>query len=286
MIVVTGATGQYGHKVIEHLLQRGVPAAQIVAAVRTPAKASGLLTLGVEVRHADYDLPETLSAAFAGADKLLLVSSTGSDRVRIAQHRAAIDAAAKANVSVIAYTSVTRAPTNPMTLARVHRDTEQALTTSGLPAVLLRNGWYTENHTAPLPGAVARGILAGSAGRGRIASAARADLAEAAAVILTLDNQAGKIYDLTGDTAWTLEELAAETAAQSGKPLTYTDLPAEQFRCMLTQAGLPSHTADLIVDADLYISHGALAHVTSDLRHILGRPTIPLAAVVAQTLAT
>lgn len=286
MIVVTGATGQYGRKVIEHLLQRGMPAAQIAGAVRTPAQASGLLALDVEVRHADYDLPETLSAAFAGADKLLLVSSTGSDTTRIAQHRAAVDAAAKASVGLIAYTSVTRAPTNPMALARVHRDTEQALTASGLPTVLLRNGWYTENHTAPLSGAVARGTLAGSAGRGRIASATRADLAEAAAAILTLDDQAGKLYDFTGDTAWTLEELAAECAAQSGRPVAYTDLPAEQYWRILTQAGLPSHTADLIVDADLYISHGALAHVTSDLRHILGRPTTPLATVVAQTLTT
>jgi NAD(P)H dehydrogenase (quinone) len=286
MIVVTGATGQYGRKVIEHLLQRGVPAARIAAVVRTPAKANDLVALGVEVRQADYDVPESLPVAFAGADKLLLVSSTGSDTVRIAQHRAAIDAAAEANVSLIAYTSVTRAPTNPMTLARVHRDTEQAVAASGLPAVLLRNGWYTENHTATLPDAVARGTLVGSAGRGRIASAARADLAEAAAVILTRDHQAGKIYDLTGDTAWTLEELAAECAAQSGKPVTYTDLPAEQYWRILTQAGLPSYTADLIVDADLYISHGALTHVTSDLSHILGRPTMPLATVVAQTLTT
>ncbi|MFB7031973.1 MULTISPECIES: SDR family oxidoreductase [unclassified Streptomyces] len=284
MIVVTGATGQYGREVIEHLLRRGVPAAEIVAAVRTPAKATTLAALGVEVRHADYDRPETLPTALAGADKLLLVSSTGSDPVRIAQHRAIIDAAAEAEAGLVAYTSVTRAPTNPMTLARVHRDTEQALTDSGLPAVLLRNGWYTENHTAPLPDAVAHGTLAGSAGQGRIASATRSDLAEAAAVILTLDDQAGKIYDLTGDTAWTLPDLAAACAAHTGKPVTYTDLPAEQYWQILTQASLPSHTADLIVDADLYISHGALAHVTGDLSQILGRPTTPMATVVTRTL--
>ncbi|WP_344500897.1 NAD(P)H-binding protein [Streptomyces enissocaesilis] len=284
MIVVIGATGRYGREVIEHLLRRGVPAAEIVAAVRTPTEATALAALGVGVRHADHDRPETLPTAFAGADKLLLVSSTGPDPVRVAQHRAIIDAAAKADVGLVAYTSVTRAATNPMTSARVHRDTEQALTASGLPTVLLRNGWYTENHTATLPGAVARGTLSGSAGQGRIASATRSDLAEDAAVILTLDNQAGKIYDLTGDTAWTLPELAAACAAHTGRPVTYTDLPAEQYWQSLTQAGLPSHTADLIVDADLYISQGALAHITGDLSLVLERTTTPLTTVVARTL--
>ncbi|MEU1122095.1 SDR family oxidoreductase [Streptomyces sp. NPDC005899] len=286
MIVVTGATGQYGSEVIEHLLRRGVPATQIVAAVRAPAKATALAAMGVEVRHADYDRPETLPLAFAGADKLMLVSSTGSDPVRIAQHRAIIDAAAKAEAGLVAYTSVTRATTNPMTSARVHRDTEQALTDAGLPTVLLRNGWYTENHTAILPDAVARGTIVGSAGQGQIASATRSDLAEAAAVVLTLDDQAGKIYDLTGDTAWTMPELAAACAAQTGKPVTYTDLPAERYWQILIHAGLPSHTADLIVDADLYISQGALAHIAGDLSLLLERPATPLTTVVARMLGT
>lgn len=286
MIVITGATGQFGRQVIEHLLHRGVRAGQVAAAVRDPDKAAGHAALGVEVRLADYDRPQTLSDAFAGADKVLLVSSTGPDNTRIAQHRAAIDAAAEAGVNLFAYTSVTRAPTNPMGLAHVHRATEQAIADAGLPAVVLRNGWYTENHTAALPGAIARGTLTGSAGDGRIASATRADLAEAAAVVLTRDDQAGKIYDLTGDTDWTLAELAAETAAQSGTPLAYTDLPAEQYRQILHRAGLPAPAVDLIVDADVQISHGALAHVTSDLTTLLGRPTTPLSTTVAHTLRT
>lgn len=182
------------------------------------------------------------------------------------------------------YTSVTRAPTNPMGLAQVHRATEQAIVDAGLPAVVLRNGWYTENHTAALSGALARGILAGSAGEGRIASAARADLAEAAAVVLTLEDQAGKTYDLTGDATWTLSELAAEAAAQSGTPLAYADLPAEQYRRILHQAGLPEPAVDLIVDSDVHISRGALAHVTGDLTALLGRPATPLSATVAQAL--
>ncbi|MFF7331988.1 NAD(P)H-binding protein [Streptomyces sp. NPDC090306] len=286
MIVVTGATGQFGRQVIEHLLLRGVPAGQVVAAVRTPAKAAAVADLGVVVRTADYDHPETLPAAFAGADKVLLVSSTGPDAARVAQHRAVIDAVSKHGVSLFAYTSVTQAPTNPMGLARVHRATERAVTDAGLPAVVLRNGWYTENHTAALPLAIARGTLTGSAGDGRIASASRADLAEAAAAVLTLDEQAGKTYDFTGDTAWTLSELAAEAAAQSGTPLGYTDLPAERYRQILNQAGLPEAAVDLIVDADVQISQGALAHVTSDLSNLLGRPATPLSVTVAQTLRT
>lgn len=285
MIVVTGATGQFGRQVVEHLLRRGVPADRIAAAVRTPAKAADLAAQGVEIRLADYGKPETLLTAFAGADKLLLVSSTGPDGTRITQHRAAVDAAAKADVGLIAYTSVTGAPTNPLGLARVHRDTEQAIADSGLPAVLLRNGWYTENYTAALPDAVARGAIAGSAGQGRIASATRADFAEAAAVVLTRDDQAGKVYDLTGDAAWSLPELAAESAAQSGRPVTYADLPAEQYRQILAGAGLPGFVTDLLVDADVQVSHGVLAGVTADLSGLLGRPTTPLTTAVTQALA-
>ncbi|WP_411073310.1 SDR family oxidoreductase [Streptomyces sp. cmx-4-25] len=284
MIVVTGATGQFGRQVVEHLLKRGVPARQIAAAVRTPAKAADLAARGVDIRLANYERPETLLTAFDGADKLLLVSSTGPDDARIVQHRAAVEAAAKTNVGLIAYTSVTAAPTSPLGLARVHRDTEQAIAEAGLPAVLLRNGWYTENYTAALPDAVARGAVAGSAGRGRIASATRDDFAEAAAVVLTRDDEAGKVYDLTGDIAWSLPELAAESAAQSGRPVAYADLPAEQYRQILIGAGLPDFVTDLIVDADVQVSRGALAHVTTDLSTLLGRPTTPLSAAVAQAL--
>lgn len=285
MIVVTGATGQLGHQVINHLLNRGVPAGQIVAVDREPTKAADFAAVGVEFRFADYDLPDTLLTAFTGADKVLLVSSpAGPDATRIQQHQAVIDAAINSGVSLFAYTSVTHAPTNTMGLAPVHRATEQAIAASGLPAVILRNGWYAENHTASIRNALLYGTLPGSAGSGRMASASRADLAEAAAVILTLENQAGKIYDLTGDTAWTLSELAAEVAAQSGTPLTYTDLPAEQYRQILHQAGLPEHIVELIVDADVAIAQGTLDYVTSDLSTLLGRPTTPMSTSVTLAL--
>jgi NAD(P)H dehydrogenase (quinone) len=284
MIVVTGATGQLGRQVVEHLLKRGVPAGGITAAVRTPDRAADLADRGVRVREADYDRPETLRAAFAGADKILLVSSNGPDDERIVQHRAAVEAAREAGVALLAYTSILGAAASPLALARVHRDTEQAIADSGLPAVVLRNGWYTENCTAALAGAVERGALAGSAGTGRIASAACADFAEAAAAVLTTGDQAGRVYELTGDTTWSMPELAAEAAARSGRPVTYTNLPADRYHQVLTSAGLPGFVADLLVDADVHISRGALATVTPDLSRLLGRPTTPLSATVGEAL--
>ncbi|GAA2441649.1 SDR family oxidoreductase [Streptomyces macrosporus] len=284
MIVVTGATGQFGRLTVEKLLERGVPASELAAAVRTPEKAADLAARGVAVREADYDRPETLAPAFAGADKLLFVSANGPDDLRVVQHRAVVAAAREAGVGLVAYTSVVDADTNPLGLARVHRETEAALAESGLPTVLLRNGWYTENYTATLADSVERGAIVGAAGEGRVASATRADLAEAAAVVLTRDDQAGKVHELTGDTAWTLADLAAEAAAVSGKEVVYRDLPAEQYRRVLTDAGLPAFFVELLVDSDVKISRGALARTTGDLAALLGRPATPLSDAVAEAL--
>lgn len=284
MYVVTGAAGQLGSQVINHLLAR-VPASRIIAVDLESPKAAALAERGVEVRFADYDKPETLMAAFTGADRVLLVSSpSGPDAARVAQHQAGINAAVAAGVELLAYTSVTHAPTNLMGMAPVHRDTEQAIAAAGLPAVILRNGWYAENHTGGIAAALKYGTLPGSAGDGRMASASRADLAEAAAIILTGEGQSGKVYDLTGDTAWSLTELAAEVTAQSGTPVTYTDLPAQEYRALLAQAGLPGHIVELVVDADVAISKGTLDYVTDDLRSVLGRPTTPMPVSVAQAL--
>ncbi|MBB2910833.1 NAD(P)H dehydrogenase (quinone) [Streptosporangium becharense] len=284
MIVITGATGQYGRLVVENLLERGVPAADIAVAVRTPARAADLAGRGVTVREADYDRPDTLVPAFAGADRLLLVSANGPDDLRIAQHRAAAAAAKEAGVGLLAYTSLFDAARSPLSLARVHRASEEAVTATGLPSVLLRNGWYTENYTAALAGAVERGAIVGSAGRGRIASAARADFAEAAAVVLTGDDHVGKVYELTGDTAWSLPELAAEVSLQSGREVVYTDLPADRYAEILLGAGLPGFLVETIVDADVHVSRGALEPVTGDLAALLGRPATPLATSVGIAL--
>lgn len=285
MIVVTGATGQYGRLAVDHLIKRAVPAEQIVAAVRDPQRAADLAARGVQIREADYTDQASLIKAFTGADKLLFVSSNGPDEARVHQHRTVVEAARTAGVGLVAYTSVLAAETNPLGLAAVHRDTERTLAASGLDTVLLRNGWYTENHTASLAGAVDRGAIVGSAGTGRIASAARADYAEAAAAVLTAEEpQAGKVYELTGDTAWTMADLAAEATAVAGKPVSYTDLPAERYAEILTGAGLPGFLVDLLVDSDVKISQGALATVTGDLPALLGRPATGLHDAVVAAL--
>ncbi|MBS0371715.1 MAG: SDR family oxidoreductase [Proteobacteria bacterium] len=282
MIVVTGASGQLGRLVIENLLQT-VPAAQIVAAVRTPAKVADLAARGVQVREADYNRPETLDAAFAGADKLLLISSSevGS---RLPQHRAVIDAAKRAKVGLIAYTSLLRADTTPLPLGAEHRATEQLIAEAGLPAVILRNGWYTENYLASIPPALQYGVVLGSAGEGRIASAARADYAAAAAAVLTRDGQAGKVYELAGDESYTLAELAAEIARQSGKAVAYQNLPEADFKAALLGAGLPEGLAALLAESDIGASKGGLFDDSHQLSQLIGRPTAGLAALVKAAL--
>jgi NAD(P)H dehydrogenase (quinone) len=253
--------------------------------VRSPENAADLAATGIGVRAADYDRPETLAPAFADADQLLFVSTNGPDAQRITQHRAVVAAARAAKVGLVAYTSVVQADRNPLNLAKVHRDTERALADSGLPTVLLRNGWYTENYTGSLAGAVERGVLVGAAGQGRVASATRAELAEAAAAVLTLSQpQAGRVYELTGDSAWSLSELAAVAGTVSGRRVSYQDLPANQYAQILTGVGLPSFLVDLLVDADVKIAQGALETVTGDLASLLGRPTTSLHDAVLSAL--
>jgi len=285
MIVVTGATGHLGRLVIAELLGRGVPAGEVAAVVRDRGRAADLAAQGVEVRVADYTRPETLTAAFAGAGALMFISSVGPDDERLAQHRAVVDAAAAAGVELLAYTSIFQADKSPLQLARVHRATEEAIAAANIPAVLLRNSWYTENHAAALPVAVQLGALVGSAGEGRIASASRADFAAAAAAALTTPGQAGRVYELAGDTAWSLPELAAEVSAQTGRTIPYQDLPAAEYAGILSGAGLPAFLVEALVDADLRIAEGALATGSDDLRGLIGRPSTPLSDTVAAVLA-
>ncbi|RYG65475.1 SDR family oxidoreductase [bacterium] len=283
MILVTGATGQLGRLVIDALLKE-LPAGEIIAAVRNPAKAADLADLGVQVRQADYDEPDTLDTALQGVEKVLLISSSEVGK-RIAQHRAVIDAAKRAGVKLLAYTSVLHADISPLWLATEHRDTEAALAESGLPFVLLRNGWYTENYTAGIPTALEHGAFIGSAGEGRISSASRADYAEAAAIVLTsTEDQAGKVYELAGDTSYTRAELAAEVAKQSGKPVIYQDLPEADYKAALVGAGLPEPVAHLLSDSDVGASKNAIFDEGSQLSKLIGHPTTPLADTVANAL--
>jgi len=282
MIVVTGATGQLGRLTITALL-RTVPASQIVAAVRNPAKAADLAALGVQVRQADYNQPASLDTALAGASKLLLISSSEVGQ-REPQHRAVIEAAQRAKVSLLAYTSILHADTTVLGLAREHQATEALLRASGLPVVLLRNGWYIENYTGHLEPALAHGAILGNAGDGRISAAARADYAEAAAAVLTREQQAGKVYELAGDTPFTKAELAAEVSRQAGQPVVYKNLSQAEHEAALLQAGLPAPFAALLADTDAGVAHGALFDDGHQLKALIGRPTTPLATVVAAAL--
>jgi NAD(P)H dehydrogenase (quinone) len=283
MIVVTGATGQLGRLVIQALLAK-VPASHIVAAVRQPERAADLAALGVQVRQADYTQPATLDAAFAGAEKVLLISSSEVGQ-RAPQHRNVIEAAQRAGVALLAYTSVLHADTSPLGLAAEHQATEAMLRTAGLPYVLLRNGWYTENYLASIPPALQHGAFIGSAGAGRIASAARADYAAAAAEVLTQPDQAGKVYELAGDTSYTLAEFAAELSLQSGKTIPYVDLPEAEFKGALVGAGLPEPLAALLADSDAGAAKGALFDDQHQLSALIGRPTTALAALIKAALS-
>ncbi|ATA21652.1 NAD(P)H dehydrogenase (quinone) [Gibbsiella quercinecans] len=283
MIAVTGATGQLGRLVIEALLKT-VPANQIVAAVRSPEKAQDLVKQGLVVRQADYSQPATLQAAFQGVSKLLLISSSEVGQ-RAAQHQAVIDAAKAAGVELIAYTSLLHAETSPLLLGEEHRQTEAALQQSGLPFVLLRNGWYSENYAASIAPALAHGAFIGAAKNGRIASAARADYALAAAKVLQLDGQAGKVYELAGDDSYTLAEFAAEIAHQSGKAVNYVDMPQAEFAAALKGAGLPAGLADVLADSDVGAAQGALYDDSHTLSQLIGRPTTTYQQVIAAALA-
>jgi len=281
MIAVTGASGHLGRLAVEAILAK-VPAREIVALVRTPSKVADLAAKGVQVRQADYARPETLGPALAGVDRLLLVSSSELGQ-RAVQHQAVIDAARAAGVGFIAYTSILHADRSRLSLAAEHLATERALAASGIPHALLRNGWYFENHTAQLAGALVHGF-AGSAGDGRIAAASRADFAAAAAAVLTEPGHAGKVYELAGDEPFTMAELAAEVARQSGKPVGYANLPTEQYAAVLQGAGLPPIIVDMLVDADVNVARGELDDRSGDLRRLIGRPTTTLRDAVAAAL--
>lgn len=267
-IVVTGATGHLGRLVVESLLERGVPATEIIATGRRVENLADLAERGVVVRPADYADPASLRAAFAGAEKLLLVSGSEVGQ-REAQHRNAIAAAKEAGVGLIAYTSILRADTSSLLLAAEHLATEQALAASGIPHVLLRNSWYIENYTAQLPVYLEHGI-AGAAGGGRVSAATRADYAEAAAAVLTGEGHAGAVYEL-GGRPFGMVDLAEAVSAVAGRPVPYVDLPVEQYTAVLVGAGLPEPVAAVFADGDRGVAEGELLTDSGDLEKLIGR---------------
>ncbi len=283
-IVVTGATGHLGRLVVEQLLTK-IPADQIAAVVRDQEKAAPLADRGVEIRVADYDQPDTLTTAFRAGDKVLLISGSELGK-RVAQHQAVVDAARTAGIAQLVYTSILGGPKADFILGRDHQATETIIKASGLPHVLLRNGFYSDNYFDGLADTLRRGQIDGNAADGRVASAARADFAAAAVTVLTEDGHEGRTYELSGDTAWTFAELAAEVSRQSGTEVAYRDVASDERRTALLEVGLPGEIADLLVDIDDAIARGLLADRSGDLGRLIGRPTTPIAKTIAHALKT
>ncbi|MEU8221277.1 SDR family oxidoreductase [Kribbella sp. NPDC048915] len=279
-IVVTAATGHLGTLVIDELLQR-IPADQVVAVARNAEKAAPLAERGVAVRIADYNDPAALAKAFGPGDTVLLIS--GIEPNRREQHQTVIDTAKDAGAARIVYTSVLGGPEADFDLAADHIATEQAILDSGLPYTFLRNGWYNENYTEQIPVQLANGVV-GSAGDGRIGSAARRDYAAAAAVVLTGAGHEKQAYELNGDTSWTLTDYAAELSKQSGQDVAYNNLSTEKHAKVLIGAGLPEPVAQLFAGVDNAIERGLLAGRGSDLSRLIGRATTPIADSIAAAL--
>jgi NAD(P)H dehydrogenase (quinone) len=281
-IVITGATGHLGRLVVESLLRRGVPAEQIIATGRRTEALADLAERGVVVRRADFDDETSLREAFAGAEKLLLVSGSEPGG-RVKQHGNAIDAARATGVQFIAYTSIAHADTSTLLLAAEHRATEELLAAAGVPHALLRNAWYYENYTAQLPVYLEHGIV-GAAGAGKLSAATRADYAEAAAAVLTGDGHEGAVYELGGE-SFTMAELAEVVSAATGQTVTYTDLPLEQYTQVLVGAGLPEPVAAVFADGDRGAAAGELFVEGDDLEKLIGRTPTTLAAAVSPAAA-
>lgn len=282
MIAITGATGLLGQHVVERLLQT-VPANQIVAFARDVKKGATLSQKGVLVRQADYNDKASLITALQGVDKLLLISSSDVGK-RTVQHRNVIEAAKSADVQFIAYTSILHADRSPLSLHVEHVETEKMLADSGLSYTLLRNGWYTENYLASVPAALEHGIFLGAAGDGKIASATRADYALAAARVISEEGHIGKVYELAGDEAWTLEQLAKELTKQSGKPVIYNNLSQADFITALKTAGLPDELSTMLADSDIGASKGGLFDDSHTLSKLIGRRTTTLAESIKAIL--
>ncbi|ATB56924.1 NmrA family transcriptional regulator [Xanthomonas citri pv. fuscans] len=284
LILVTGASGQLGALVVEALLGH-LPANRIVATARDTASLAEFAKRDIAVRQADYANPQSLDTAFAGVGRVLLVSSNAVGQ-RVPQHRNVIEAAKRAGVELLAYTSILHADTSTLSLAAEHVATEALLRESGVPHALLRNGWYTENYTGSIAAEVAHGAVLGSAGDGRISATTRADYAAAAAAVLASDApQAGQVYELAGDTAFTMAEYAAEVAQQSGKPVAYHDLPEADYAAALVQIGLPAGFAQVLAQCSAASRDGALFDDRHTLGRLIGRPTTPLRDAVAAALA-
>lgn len=277
---VTGATGQLGGLVVEKLKEKGL-SSSVVALVRNKEKGSGL---GVEAREFDYNNPAKLVDALQGIEKLILISGNELGK-RAEQHANVIEAAKQAGVKWVVYTSLLHADTSSLSLAPEHYATEKALQASGITYTILRNGWYTENYTGSIGGAVAAGAFIGSAGDGKISSAARADFADAAVAVITGAGHENKVYELAGDSSYTLADLAAEISKQTGKTIPYNNLPETAYADILKSFGLPEMFAEAIASWDTGASKGDLFNESHQLSKLIGKPTTPMTETVKAALS-
>lgn len=271
-IAVTGATGHLGGLIIESLLQRGVAASDLVAVVRSAEKAQPLSDQGIALGVASYEDEAALTAALSGVDRLVLVSGSEVGQ-RVAQHTNIINAAKAAHVSFIAYTSLLNLDTSELGLAPEHAATEQLLADSGIDHTRLRNGWYWENYASALASGEAVGKFFGAAGSAKVSGAARRDYAEAAAVVVTGENHAGKVYELAGAPALTYPEIAAAVGDVLGKEVTYENQTVAEYQATLEGFGLPSEVAAMFASMDPIIEQGALYSESTDLQDLIGRPS-------------
>jgi NAD(P)H dehydrogenase (quinone) len=284
-ILVTAASGQLGRLVVDALLERGVAPADIVATARDTSKLADAAARGVRTAELDYDRPETIAAALDGVDTVLLISSNGMPGARAEGHGNVIDAAKAAGVAKLVYTSVPKATTAEFVLGGDHKATEEAIAAAGVPAVIARHNWYTENYVADVQRAAETGVIAASVADGRVASATRADLAAGLAVLLTEDGHLGEVYDFSGEHAWSYEELAAAASEVTGRDVVYTPLSTEQHVAALEGAGLDAGTAGFVAGIDDGIRRGVLADASGTLATLIGRPTTSLVDGLREAVA-
>lgn len=281
-ILVTGATGQLGSLVVE-TLSKSIPASQLAVSVRNPEKAEGLRAQGVEVRQGDFDRPETLDFAFAGIDRLLMISADGDNETRIRQHKNAVEAASRAKVGFIAYTSATNARESKLFLAEVHRVTEEAIIQTGIPYAFLRNNWYVENELGSIQGVMAGAPWVTSAGNGKVGWALRKDYAEAAAAVLAGDGHDNKIYELTGKPL-TQEDFVKMISTILGKEVPIQHVDDAAYAEMMLGAGIPDFVIPILVGIQQGIREGTLEIESNDFDKLLGRPVTPIKEALTQTI--
>lgn len=281
-LAISAVTSHLGGLAAEALLAHGVEPSRIVGITRDATRAADLAARGVEIREGDYADQASYEQALAGVDRLLLVSSGDMGGDRAAQHGNVIAAAKAAGVQLVAYTSILNADTTTIQLAHAHQGTERILAESDVPYVLLRNGWYTENYLNPLDAILAHGLV-GSAGEGKVQVAARKDYAEAAARVLASEEpQAGKVYELAGETPYTLAQLAEQITVVTGTQVAYVDVPEAAYAEILAGAGLPAAFAGVLADSSTAVGRGELVTASTDLTDLLGRPSTPVAETVAE----